>query len=82
MKEIEEKLSVLQGQHSDLTRSYETLQTEYANVKQELDVLRRKQGDSTSPGSSIREWDENQSQADATDPLLFDVSAFCYEQPE
>jgi AP-1-like transcription factor len=81
MKEIEEKLTELQGEHSDLARSYETLQGEYAKVKQELEALRRKHDDgTTSPGSSMKGWDE--SEADPTDPLLFDVSAFCYEQAE
>ncbi|KIN05506.1 hypothetical protein OIDMADRAFT_112975 [Oidiodendron maius Zn] len=82
MKEIEEKLDELQGQHSDLTRSYEALQVEYASVKQELDQLRRKNEshspeDSSYAASSIREWEE--CQTEPTDPLLFDVSAFCYE---
>jgi AP-1-like factor len=63
MKEIEEKLAELQGQHSDLTRSYEALQVEYASVKQELDQLRRKHESHSPEGSSyaassIREWEE------------------------
>jgi AP-1-like factor len=81
MKEIEEKLAELQGQHSDLTRSYEALQVEYASVKQELDLLRRRHESHSPEGSyvasSIREWEE--CRTEPTDPLLFDVSAFCYE---
>lgn len=97
MKEIEEKLEVLQGQHSDLTQSYETLQVEYAGVKQELDSMKRRSlvGSSgsptttttmTPPGSGpgevvVDEWGECGEETHA-DGLLFDVSAFCYEHAE
>jgi AP-1-like transcription factor len=81
MKEIEEKLKDLQGQHSALTESYKTLQLEYSAMKHELETLRRKQasGSSTERSyvSGLREWDSSRSES--SDPLLFDVSAFCYE---
>lgn len=84
MKEIEEKLTDLQGQHSELTRSHETLQAEYTAVKEELDALRTKH-ESASPESSyaaggIGEWEE--SQVETSDPLLFDVSTFWYDHEE
>lgn len=84
MKEIEEKLTDLQGQHSNLARSYQTLQVEYAAVKAELDTLRMKH-ESASPESSYGvsgtgEWQE--CRVETSDPLLFDVSAFCYDHEE
>lgn len=92
MKEMDEKLTELQGQHSDLTRSYESLQAEYAAVRQELDDLRLKHHEegSTPRSSSAMErslggeWEggsNGDEQEVATDPLLFDVAAYCFEQP-
>ena len=74
----------LQGRNSELTQSYETLQLEYANVKQELETLRSKY-ENVSPTSisyftSIKDWDVPR--AEPSGPLPFDVSAFCYEQEE
>jgi AP-1-like factor len=81
MKEINEKLAELQGEHSDLTRSYETLQAEYAMVKQELEALRRTY-ESVSPefsshvASELGTW---QCWGAPSDPFLFEISAFCSE---
>jgi hypothetical protein len=80
MKEIEEKLTELQGQHSDLTRSYEVLQVEYASVRQELEALRRRHEGASSPRPGMRDW--NECRTEPSDPLLFDVSAFCCEPDE
>lgn len=79
MMEIEQRLIELQEKHSKLIRSHEALQLKYANVKQELEALRREYK-VTSPGLGIREWEE--CQAELSYPLLFDVSAFCYEQED
>jgi AP-1-like factor len=79
MREIEQKLAELEGKHSKLTRSYEALQVEYANVKQELEALQREHK-VASPGFGIREWEG--CLAERSYPLLFDVSAFCYEQED
>jgi len=88
MRELEARLAELEGRHSDTLRSYETLQHEYSSVKQELDRLRKDRESSSSSSSSRdynhsshpREWDE--SKAEILDPLLFDVSAFCFDQDE
>jgi AP-1-like factor len=88
MRELEQRLSELESRHSDLSRSYDSLQVEYSSVKQELDKLRKDGGrvESTPSGtsrdyhSSHKEWEE--SKAEILDPLLFDVSAFCFDQEE
>jgi len=88
MRELEARLAELEGRHSDTLRSYETLQHEYSSVKQELDRLRKDRESSSSSSSSrdynhsshSREWDE--SKVEILDPLLFDVSAFCFDQDE
>ena len=84
MRELEQRLGELEGRHSDLSRSYESLQVEYTSVKQELDKMRK---DSTTrvEGCSTRnyqprEWEE--SKGEILDPLLFDVSAFCFDQDD
>ncbi|KAL3422491.1 bZIP transcription factor [Phlyctema vagabunda] len=85
MRELELKLNELQGRHDDLTRSYESLQSEYSNVKTELDRL-RKDNTHEEPSSSQEEsqidnvWDS--SRDEMLDPMLFDVSAFCYDQDD
>ena len=93
MRELEQRLGDLEGRHNDLSRSYETLQLEYSSVKSELDRLRKEnarlEGSSTTNtareyqsnhGHGHREWDE--SKVEILDPLLFDVSAFCFDQEE
>ena len=94
MRELEQRLGELEGRHSDLTRSYESLQLEYSSVKSELDRLRKEnarlEGASSNTtrgyhsnhghGHGHREWDE--SKVEILDPLLFDVSAFCFDQEE
>jgi predicted RNase H-like nuclease (RuvC/YqgF family) len=92
MKEMDETLTELQGQHSELTRSYESLQAEYAAVKQELDDLRRRHHEEGSMSRSMSvverglggEWEDGSSgdgQEVVADPLLFDVAAFCFGDP-
>ncbi len=85
MRELEQRLGELEGRHTDLSRSYESLQLEYTNVKQELDKLRKENARlENSSGSSrhcsSKEWDE--SKGEILDPLLFDVSAFCFDQDD
>lgn len=76
MMDIEQRLTELEERHSKLIRSHEALQVKYANVKQELEALRREYK-VASPGFGIREWEG--CQEEPSYPLLFDVSAFCYE---
>jgi AP-1-like factor len=40
VRDLEARLAELQAQHSDLTRSYESLQLEYATAKMEFQALR------------------------------------------
>jgi len=89
MRELEQRLAELEGRHTDLSRSYESLQLEYSNVKSELDRLRKDNArlEGTSSGTSRdyhsnhRGWEE-ESKVEILDPLLFDVSAFCFDQEE
>lgn len=86
MRELEARLAELEGRHSNTLRSYEALQQEYSSVKSELDRLRKnREGSSSSSRDGEREyvaggWDENK--GEILDPLLFDVSAFCFDQDD
>jgi len=92
MRDLEQRLGELEGRHTDLSRSYESLQVEYSSVKSELERLRKEnarvQGSSTTTtaryqsnqGNGHRDWDE--SKVEILDPLLFDVSAFCFDQED
>jgi AP-1-like factor len=86
MRELEARLAELEGRHSDTLRSYEALQHEYTSVKQELERLRKGRAESSSStgsrdySSHPRDWDE--SKVEILDPLLFDVSAFCFDQED
>jgi AP-1-like factor len=85
MRDLEQRLGELEGRHNDLSRSYESLQVEYSSVKQELDRLRKEKGDASSTNSpeSVGNSDQkvwNESGVEGLDPLLFDVSAYCFEQ--
>jgi len=89
MRELEQRLGELEGRHNDLSQSYEALQVEYTSVKQELDRLRKENNrlENSSPGStrgyppsSERGWED--SKVEILDPLLFDVSDFCFDQEE
>lgn len=83
MRELEQRLNELEGRHSDLSRSYESLQLEYTSVKQELDRMRKDNArleGSSSRNYQSREWEE--SKPEILDPLLFDVSAFCFDQDD
>jgi len=85
MRELEQRLGELEGRHSDLTKSYETLQLEYSSVKQELDRLRRENARVEGSSSGTRNYhpkDWEESKVEILDPLLFDVSAFCFDQEE
>jgi len=80
MRELEQRLGELEGRHSDLSRSYASLQLEYKNVKQELDRLRKEgSAEISSRDGEARAWD---SKGDGLDSILFDVSAFCYDQEQ
>ena len=92
MRELEQRLGELEGRHSDLSRSYDSLQLQYSSVKSELDRLRKEntrlEGSSSNAGREYhsnhgqthRDWDE--SKVEILDPLLFDVSAFCFDQED
>ncbi|EHK98324.1 putative AP-1-like transcription factor [Glarea lozoyensis 74030] len=83
MRELEQRLGELEGRHTDLSRSYESLQLEYSSVKQELDRL--KSDNSRQDGSSKHHQssrDIEDSRREILDPLLFDVSAFCFDQDD
>ncbi|KAG4427429.1 hypothetical protein IFR05_017088 [Cadophora sp. M221] len=82
MRELEQRLGELEGRHSDLSRSYESLQLEYTNVKQELDKMRKDntRAEGSTRNYQAREWEE--SKGEILDPLLFDVSAFCFDQDD
>ena len=85
MRELEQRLGELESRHNDLTRSYESLQLEYSSVKSELDKLRKDNARLEGSSSGTRnyhskEWEE--SKVEILDPLLFDVSAFCFDQEE
>lgn len=82
MRELEQRLGELEGRHSDLSRSYESLQLEYTSVKQELDKTRKdgSRVESSTRNYQSREWEE--SKGEILDPLLFDVSAFCFDQDD
>ena len=78
MKEVEEKLSELQGQHNELKHSYETLQDRYASMKQELNTLRRT-NESGSPESTYTCSGLNERDGYRMETLglmFFDISAF------
>ncbi|KAK2625743.1 hypothetical protein QTJ16_005055 [Diplocarpon rosae] len=80
MRELEHRLGELEGRHSDLLRSYESLQIEYTSVKQELDKMCKDNGRLERPVRicQSREWGD--SRAEIIDPLLFDVSDFCFDR--
>ena len=74
MKDLEKRLEEMEGRHSGLSKSYDSLQQEYLEVKAELDLLRkeysrlekeRKGSDATSSS----EW--GQSPEPGCDPVLF-----------
>jgi chromosome segregation ATPase len=84
-RELEQRLGELEGRHTDLSRSYEILELEYSNAKQELEGLRK--DNATLEGSSSlsrnyqsKEWEE--SKGEILDPLFFDVLAFCFDQDD
>jgi len=83
MRELEQRLAELEGRHTDLSRSYDSLQVEYTNVKQELERLRKENARLEGSSSSSRHYhakDWEESKGEILDPLLFDVSAFCFDQ--
>ncbi|KAH8811707.1 putative AP-1-like transcription factor [Xylogone sp. PMI_703] len=77
MRELEARLTELEGRHSELTASYDSLQVEYATAKEELDRLRKENDALTGLSGSPKEYQER---VDGVDPLLFDVSAYCYDE--
>jgi len=83
MRELEQRLGELEGRHNDLTRSYESLQQEYMTVKGELDRLRNESKEQdTVERSATPSAQTYQPSHSFNDPLLFDVSAFCFDQEE
>jgi len=81
MRGLEQRLNELEGRHNGLTQSYECLQAEHAIAKQELESLRQENERFLSGKLRIHKaW--NDSKLEILDPLLFDVSAFCFDQEE
>lgn len=92
MRELEQQLAELESRHSDTLRSYEALQHEYSSVKGELERLRSPSSSFSTPSTSSSSrrgggegyvpaaWEE--SKVEILDPLLFDVSAFCFDSEE
>lgn len=82
MRELEQRLGELEGRHNDLSRSYDSLQAEYATAKGELDRLRKENArlEGTSRNYHGKEYEEPT--GEILDPLLFDVSAFCFDPEE
>ncbi|KAG9234877.1 putative AP-1-like transcription factor [Amylocarpus encephaloides] len=83
MRELEQRLGELESRHTTLSQSYESLQVEYSSVKQELDRL--KNGNTRGEGSSRHHQsskDHDDLRQEILDPLLFDVSAFCFDQDD
>jgi len=82
MRELEQRLGELEGRHNDLSRSYDSLQVEYTSVKQELERMRKENArlESSSRSYQAKEYDEPN--GEILDPLLFDVSAFCFDQDD
>ena len=75
MREYEERLIELQGQHHALIQSHQNLKLEYSAAKEELKKL-QSQNESGSPIrkpflSWSREWDEFG--GESTDPWMFDA---------
>ncbi|KAG9243906.1 putative AP-1-like transcription factor [Calycina marina] len=83
MRELEQRLNELEGRHTDLSYSYKLLQHEYSSVKQELDRLRKGEADQF-PASNANNYSSSRgrdsSKVEILDPLLFDVSAFCFDE--
>ncbi|RFU29143.1 hypothetical protein B7463_g7193, partial [Scytalidium lignicola] len=77
MRELEARLNDLEGRHSELAASYDSLQVEYAHAKEELDRLRKENESLNGMASNSKEYPERM---EDVDPLLFDVSAFCFEE--
>ena len=81
MKETEEKLKDLQERYNELMQSYERVQLECLAMKQEMEKLRGKSEDMYPFPiyfADIKGWPRS----DHSDPLLFDISTFCYEPEE
>jgi AP-1-like factor len=84
MREMEEKLTDLQGQHSELTQSYEALQRKHSEVKKEVERLQRKY-EIMSPLSREHSCCMNSrdaQRAEPSNPLLFDVPVVYYRPEE
>ena len=81
---MEDELVNLQGRHSELVRSYMTLQFEYSAVKQELETLRGKYENVGSiQGNYIVNIDERDApRVNTSNPLLIGVSKFYYKLEE
>lgn len=85
IKELEEGLARLEGQHGDLTQLFESLQFAYTRMKTELETLRRRNSRqervplaSGSYDPSSNEWANGQ--METSNPLLFNVSGLYNDQ--
>lgn len=82
MRELEQQIVELEGRHNDLSRSYESLQVEYTNVKEELDRLRKDNAKLKGSSRTYHGKDHEESTSEILDPLLFDASAFFFDPNE
>lgn len=82
MRELEQRLGELEGRHTELSQSYDSLQVEYTSVKQELDRLRKENARLEGSSRSYQTKEYEEPSGEILDPLLFDVSAFCFDQDE
>ncbi|KAF4637627.1 hypothetical protein G7Y89_g450 [Cudoniella acicularis] len=82
MRELEQRLNELEGRHTSLSQSYESLQLEYSSVKQELARLKKENARLEGSSRTLQSKTSEENNTEILDPLLFDVSAFCFDQEE
>jgi len=82
MRELEQQLGELEGRHNDLSQSFDSLQVEYTSVKHQLEGLREENARLQGSSRSYQAKEYEESNGEILDPLLFDVSAFCFEQED
>ncbi|KAH8596178.1 hypothetical protein B0O99DRAFT_621209 [Bisporella sp. PMI_857] len=80
MKELEQRFQELRDRHNDLLQSYESLQLEYSRVQESLDGL-LKENEKLKKGSLLSKATGKviEETKVAIDPLLFDISEFCFD---
>ncbi|TVY49758.1 hypothetical protein LOCC1_G000634 [Lachnellula occidentalis] len=82
MRELEQQLGELEGRHNDLSQSYDSLQVEYTSVKHQMEGLREQNARLQDSSRSYQAKEYEEPNGEILDPLLFDVSAFCFDQDD